>query len=350
MNPTHLKKGEILPNGGSSKKYRIARTSSKYAKRRIDGALEPVDANIRRRQLATKKAPSNRVSKAPQKSPALFPSLQVWKVEVAGQTDFNGRHKEQDETGVQERAAKVVSEVEGPSAFLGAVIFERQPIQRSLIFATNNRQVGPTHMKEPSKHATKAAEKAWFHAAYAIADPSWTIFCSLPQGSIQNQFAGEFSSHYIYHASTFGQRASCWLEGVADIRAAQDARDRTGMCSCQNSADGLPEQTIVVTRTGFDLAKRWREQLSLEDGQESTHGWLRLFDDVLWDFIEESYVEQYRKRPLPLRLKIEVMAWIFQALPPNRGSRGDWPTKQRQHRCIMVIGSAILTTMEAMIK
>lgn len=54
------------------------------------GHLEPVDANIRRRQLATKKAPSNRVSKAPQKSPVLFPSLQVRKVEVAGQTDFNG--------------------------------------------------------------------------------------------------------------------------------------------------------------------------------------------------------------------------------------------------------------------
>lgn len=129
------------------------------------GHLEPVDANIRRRQLATKKAPSNRVSKAPQKSPVLFPSLQVWKVEVARQTDFNSRHKEQDETGVQEMAAKVVSEVEGPRAFLGAVMFERQPIQRSLISAANNQQVRPTHMKEPSKHATKAAEKSWFHAA-----------------------------------------------------------------------------------------------------------------------------------------------------------------------------------------
>ena len=79
---------------------------------------------------------------------------------MAGQTDFNGRHKEQDETGVQETAAKVVSEVEGPSAFLRAVIFERQPIQRSLIFATNNRQVGPTHMKEPSKHANESGRES----------------------------------------------------------------------------------------------------------------------------------------------------------------------------------------------
>ena len=249
------KKDDVLPNGGSSKKYRIARTPTKYAKRRIDGALKPVDANIRRRQLPKKKARSNRVSKAPQKSPVLFPSLQVWNVEGAGQTDFNGQQKEQEETGGQETAAKVVAEAEEPSTFLGAARFERQPIQRSVISAANNRRVGPTHMKEPSKHATKAAEKARFHAAYVIADPSWTICCSLPQGSIRTQFAGELSSNCIYHLSIFWQRASCWLEGVADVKAAQDARDRTGMCSCQ----GLPEQTIVVTRTGFDLAKRWRK-------------------------------------------------------------------------------------------
>ncbi|KAK3176109.1 hypothetical protein OEA41_007431 [Lepraria neglecta] len=265
--------------------------------------------------LPTKKVRSNPVSKAPQKSPVLFPSLRVWNVEGAGQTDFNGQHKEQEETGGQETAAKVVAEAKVPSTFLGAARFERQLIQRSVISAANNRRVGPTHMKEPSKHATKAAEKARIHAAYVIADPSWTICCSLPQGSIRTQFAGELSSNCIYHLSIFGQRASCWLEGVADVKAAQDARDRTGMCSCQNSADGLPEQTIVVTRTGFDLAKRWREQLPLEDGRESTYGWLRLFDDVLRDFMEESYVEQYRKRPLPLWSKIEAMAWIFQAAP-----------------------------------
>ena len=39
----------------SSKKYRIARTPTQYAKRRIDGALKPVDANIGRRQLRTNK-------------------------------------------------------------------------------------------------------------------------------------------------------------------------------------------------------------------------------------------------------------------------------------------------------
>lgn len=59
-------------------------------------------------------------------------------------------------------------------------MFERQPIQRSLISAANNRQVGPTHMKEPSKHATKAAEEA--------ASTLHTLYLTLP---------GRFSAAFL---------------------------------------------------------------------------------------------------------------------------------------------------------
>lgn len=42
------------------------------------------------------------------------------------------------------------------------------------------------------------------------------------------------------------------------------------------------------------------------------------------------------------------MAWIFQGLLPYFNFCGDWSLRSRVHRCAMLVGSAILTTLEVL--
>ena len=213
--------------------------------------------------------------------------------------------------------------------------------------------------KLPSKHAIKTTEKAEFFAIYVTADPSWIVCCDLSRDSMQLQSVEDFSSNCIYRLSILAQREECSLEALKELKSDQDVRDQAGRCCCQQPVGESSQRPTIITRAGFNLVKHWRDKISYQllakhppvyDRKERMARIFLVLDDILRDYLSELLAERYRKRPFPLWAKIATMAWVFQALPPDWVCCNDLPLQARAYRCVMMVGTAILTTIEVLIQ
>ena len=249
--------GGPLPGGSGGKKGGTARAPPKHAKRRSDGILKSVDANIRSKPHITKTT-SKTGSKARSKTTTSLPNLERWHEGHLGRSHDKPGRVEQENARREDTGDDAVRVQEKPTTKSGTASFQWLPAPRTVTVVWDGPPIYRRIGNPFSKQAIKIAEKDRFYATYVTAGPSWTICGALPQPWMSMQSIEDFSSNCIYRLPILAQRESCSFKALEEFRDDQEARDRVGLCWCQQPPNYTLPVTAVITKAGFHLIKHWR--------------------------------------------------------------------------------------------